>query len=451
MMWLMTTTMTAKISMRSAAALMAPARFLTRVKKQDLLRYGGGLMARGLEVVGKFGLYALVAKKLGGYDSGLFFLCLTWANLTSTIARLGLERATIRHIASEIAVGQGLAARRVAVNSLLIVSATSLALGLLTVLAAPIAAPVLFHNSALRWPLMLAGAIIPAQTICWATSYILIGLKRTMSAQLILSALPPCLSLLALLAGLNDANLLLVTYALSYVACGAIGVAMIGLDWRSKLRDRPTPPDCGALEALPPLWKEARPFFVVEMTQTIVLNLPTLVLGHFAPLLAVGEFNIASRLSNLVNTVILSISLITAPNFAEHHRLGQSDALWKTDRNARRLILALTLPIVAAMLIFPSPLLRLLGSEFGAAWPVLIVLAFGQLVNCLLPFQDTLLAMTGHGRILWRLNIAQLCFGVIAGLLLIPPFGAIGAAITTALTLSVYLIGCQYAARRLVR
>jgi O-antigen/teichoic acid export membrane protein len=429
----------------------ATSRFLARANGLDLLRYGGGLMARGLEVIGKFGLYAMVAKKLGEHDSGLFFLCLTWANMASTIARLGLERATIRHIAAEIAVGQGLAARRVAVSSFLIVSATSLILGLLTVLVAPFAAMVLFHNSALSWPLMLAGAIIPTQTICWATSYILIGLKRTMSAQILLSALPPCLALLALLAGLNDADLLLVAYALSFAACGIIGVAMIGIDWRSKLRDRPLPPGCCMPEALPSLWEEARPFFVVEVTQTIVLNMPTLVLGHFAPLSAVGEFNIASRLSNLVNTVILSIGLITAPSFAEHHRLGQSSALWQADRHGRRLILALTLPIVAAMLIFPAPLLRLLGSEFGAAWPMLIILALGQLVNCLLPFQDTLLAMTGHGRVLRGLNIIQLGCCVILGLLLIPSFGAMGAAIATALTLSVYLIGCQRAARRLVR
>ncbi|MDQ2104351.1 hypothetical protein QSG27_16750, partial [Azospirillum sp. C340-1] len=75
-------------------------------------RYAAGLGLRGVEVAGKLGLYVIAARSLGVHEAGLFFLCLTWIGLASTVARLGLERAVTRHIAAELAVGQGRAAGR---------------------------------------------------------------------------------------------------------------------------------------------------------------------------------------------------------------------------------------------------------------------------------------------------------------------------------------------------
>lgn len=85
---------------------------LTAALRPGVFRYFGALGARGLEVLGKFGLYMLAARLMGAHNSGLFFLCLTWVNLASTAARMGLERAMSRHIAAELAVGHGSAARR---------------------------------------------------------------------------------------------------------------------------------------------------------------------------------------------------------------------------------------------------------------------------------------------------------------------------------------------------
>lgn len=51
----------------------------------------------------------------------------------------------------------------------------------------------------------------------------------------------------------------------------------------------------------------------------------------------------------------------------------------------------------------------------------LVVMSAGQLVNCLLPTQDVMLAMTGKGGVLRWLNAAQLASCCILCALLIPP------------------------------
>src|SRR5580698_2086151 len=107
-------------------------RILAGLCRLNLLHYLGALASRGMEAVGKFGLYMLAARLMGGHESGLFFLCLTWVNLASTAARMGLERAMSRHIAAELAVGHGHAARRALRSGLSWILLASLAAAALT-------------------------------------------------------------------------------------------------------------------------------------------------------------------------------------------------------------------------------------------------------------------------------------------------------------------------------
>src|SRR6202000_2355790 len=100
--------------------------------RRNLIRYVGALMARGLEVAAKFGLYVLAARRMGGYQAGLFFLCLTWVNLASPAARFGVERAASRQGAAELAIGDGAAAKRTVLTSLTWTALASLIAGLLT-------------------------------------------------------------------------------------------------------------------------------------------------------------------------------------------------------------------------------------------------------------------------------------------------------------------------------
>ena len=162
-------------------------------------------MARGLEVAAKFGLYVLAARMMGGYQAGLFFLCLTWVNLASTGARLGLERATSRHVAADLAIGDGAAARRTVRTGLAWTAVASLA-SRADVARSQTGVTFLFHQPDLIEPLRTAALILPPQTVAFALGFILIGLGRGVAGQMVQSAIPPLLSLLALLSGLRPGS-----------------------------------------------------------------------------------------------------------------------------------------------------------------------------------------------------------------------------------------------------
>jgi O-antigen/teichoic acid export membrane protein len=428
---------------------LTPRALLSDLRDGRLFRYGGALAARGLEAAGKFGLYMLAARQLGGTDSGLFFLCLTWVNLWSTIARMGLERAMSRHIAAELAIGQGRAARRVLLSGLGWIALASVAAAAATFLLASPLAELVFHQPDLARPLAISAFILPPQTLAFAIGFALIGLNRGVAGQMVQSALPPVLSLFALLAGLDRLDPLLAAYAASYGLCCILGLGIVGREWRHTMQDR-VAAAAPATEPLPALWVTARPFLVIELVQVALLSVPVLALGVVGDAASVSAFSIASRLTMLINTLLISIAMIAAPAFASHHRRREYDALRRVEHRTRLLAATVCLPAIAAMVIFAHPLLSLMSSDLPGAAPVLFVLAIGQVVNILLPTQDMMLSMTGHGAILRRLNLQQLVVCCVLSGVLIPLFGMLGAAIVSTISLVQGRVSFALAVRRVL-
>lgn len=414
-----------------------------------LIRFIGALAARGLEAVGKFGLYMLAARLLGGTDSGLFFLCLTWVNLCSTVARMGLERAMSRHIAAELAIGHGRAARLVLLQGLGWTALASTAIALATWLFATPLAVLVFRQPELAGPLAIAAWILPAQSLAFAIGFALIGLNRGVSGQMVQSALPPVLSLAAMAAGLDRLDLVLGVYAASYGACCVLGLGLVAREWRRNMGEHRVAAAATA-EALPSLWASARPFLVIELVQVSLLSAPVLVLGMVAEPAAVSAFSIASRLTMLINTILISVAMIAAPAFAAHHRRHEFAELHRVERQTRLLAMAICLPALAAMVAFVHPLLRLMASDIPGAAQALLVLAIGQAVNILLPTQDMMLAMTGHGGLLRRLNLQQLVAAAVLCAALIPPLGMLGAAVVATLGLVQGRVSFALAVRRVI-
>jgi O-antigen/teichoic acid export membrane protein len=414
-----------------------------------VLRYVGALATRGAEVVGKFGLYVLAARQMGGYESGLFFLCLTWVNLLSTAARLGLERAMSRHVAAELAVGDGAAARSVVIMGLVITSVASAGAAILTLLVARPASLLLFHEPDLVGPLRIAALILPPQALAFALGFTLIGLGRGVAGQMVQSAVPPLLSLGALLAGLRDVDSVLYAYAVSYAVCCCLGLGYLAYDWRRAMAPHTVSPPA-TQEALPPLHVSARQFLVVELVQSALLSLPVLVLGMFANASAVSAFSVALRITSMINTILISLAMIGAPAFARHHRLREFSRLRQMERQTRLMAMTVCLPLIAIMMMFPKSLLSLLGGDFMPAGGAMVILSLGQIVNTLLPTQDMMLAMTGHSRVLQRISLQQLCVCMLLCATLVPAFRLIGAAALATVCLVQGRIGFALAVRRLV-
>jgi len=411
------------------------------------LPYGGALAVRGLELVGKFGLYMLAARQLGAHEAGMFFICLTWIALVSTPARAGFEKAVVRHMAGEFAIGRPEAARRAMWIGFGWVTIGGVVASLATAAIAGPAADHIFSDPALRDPLLVSAVSILPYALCLFVGHALFGFGRGVAGQFVQNAFWPVFTLLALLAGVRSLDGLLYAVAAGNALATLLG-GMLILRSRPRAVARPVGEEAPA--ALPALWRTALPLGMVEIVQVSLNSLPTLLLAAFASPAIVGAFSVANRLATLIWVVIISIGSIAAPSFAALHRVGDWAALKAQNRRARGLVALCGVPPILLMMAFPAQLLALVGPGFEIAATALVIMAAGQLVNCLLSCQDIMLAMTGHGGLLRWLNAAQLAVCILAGALLVPNFGMDGAALLTAIVIAQGAIGTSLAVRRLM-
>jgi O-antigen/teichoic acid export membrane protein len=173
-----------------------------------------------------------------------------------------------------------------------------------------------------------------------------------------------------------------------------------------------------------------------------------LVLGGYSDPSEVGFYGVARRLTILTTTFVMaSVNSVAGPQFAALHAQRNDAALARLARQCTFSMLAATLPVILALLIFPEIVLGLFGPQFEqGAWP-LRILALGQLIMVCIGPVETLLIMTGHGKQMRNIIGATAIANVIGNLLLVPSYGAIGAACST----SACLIGMEIACLLMVR
>jgi O-antigen/teichoic acid export membrane protein len=231
------------------------------------------------------------------------------------------------------------------------------------------------------------------------------------------------LTLAALGLGARSVEALVLAMAAAMMISTLTGIGLVAIR-----RDVFSSRETRSVEAqtLPVLWRTALPLGVVELIQVSLAAVPVLVLGVFADPASVGAFSVANRISMMIWVVIISIGTVAAARFAEHH------------------------PLIAAMMLFPGPILHLIGPGFEIAATALVIMAVGQLVNCLLPCQDIVLAMTGHGYWLQRLNLLQFATCLVLASVLIPAYGMLGAALVTAATIIQGAVGTTLVVRRVL-
>lgn len=409
-----------------------------------MIRLGLGLGTRGLEIIGKLALYVLVARQLSLLDAGLYFTALAWTLMGGAIARFGLDRGVMARIPAELAVGDGAAAMRAMRGALLGVLGGGLALGALSLVLGPVVATHVMGQPALAPVLALSGVLLLMESLAVTAACILSGLDRNIAGQFAGNSLWPALALVGLWlwpeADILDA--ILITIA------ARLATLLLGLFYIYRTRARFAIRREGPALPLPPLWRASLPLMGVELGQFVLQTLPTLLLAAFVPPETVGAFSMAMRISMLPWAMLFNVYVIAGPRMAEHYRREEWPRLRQSQRVARWTSVALAMPVLIPMIIGAPWLLQALGPGFDQATTVLRVLGLGQAVAALFAMRDALLASTGHGAALLRVNAVQVMLAAALSITLIPLFGAEGAAAMNAIGAAFGALGATWMARR---
>ena len=376
------------------------------------------------------GTTAAIAGFLGQDALGSYALAYAVLSLVSLLSLFGFRAALTRFVAVHLADAEPARVRALIRFALLISTGMSVCFGAaLAGFASPLAD--LFHDPGLTSAFVVVGAALPAFTFRdlalaaiqgWRTqrAFALIGWFYEPIVRFGLTACALALGL-----GLDGAFGALLVGA--WTAALAAGVAL-SRRVRETPRDRVTLDVRGVLRFSFVSWG-------TTLASTGLIWADTLLLGGLADTGAVGIYTVATRLVGLAVFVMAPVNALFAPHFAHLHHAGDTRGLSRTYASATNWILRLSLPAFVVLAVYPTQLLGLFGPGFETGAAVTVILAVGQLVNAGTGPCGTLLNMSGRVVLNLVNNTGVLLLNVTLNLLLIPPYGIVGAGVAWSVSL----------------
>jgi O-antigen/teichoic acid export membrane protein len=161
-----------------------------------------------------------------------------------------------------------------------------------------------------------------------------------------------------------------------------------------------------------------------------------LMAGIFVSSSEIAFLSAAQRTAMLTSFVLMVVNIVVAPRYARLWQENKKQEIQNLAKWSTRGMIALASPLVAAMIFIPGTIMGLFGDEFVVAGNLLAIMAIGQFINVATGSVSYLLTMSGHERDFRRVTFFAGPLTVILSYFLILEYGVLGAAIATAIGLS---------------
>jgi O-antigen/teichoic acid export membrane protein len=402
-------------------------RNLGQISRHSAVFFLGTLFTMGAGYLVKI----YVARVLGAEQLGLYALGMTLVSLVQMAGMLGLHGTAPRFVAVYNSARKFDQLRGFLTRSTFTILFLNIVFSIGLVLGGHWIAKNLYHAPALAQyiPLFAVLAVLGAINVFYCQ--VLAGFKdiakRTVITNFVGSPLVIALTVVLLALGTGMWGYLSAQIISSVVVVALLLVAV----WRL------TPPEARfSLAASPPLDGEVKSMALAFMgmgaLDFLVSQADKILLGLYLNPRVVGVYVLASTLSSFIPIILQSVNQIFAPVIADLHAQGRQDVLQRLFQTLTKWVIGLTFPLACVMFVFAARLLRIFGPEFESGWPVLVIGAVGQLVNCGVGSVGYLLLMSGNQKRLMKVQFAMTIVSVVTNITLIPTLGLVGAALASA-------------------
>lgn len=397
------------------------------IARNTILNFGG----QSVPLLVGVAVMPIITRNLGAARFGLLGLTLALLEY-SGLFDLGLGRATTKHVAEKLAMGDD------EVSHLVVISVVSqLAFGAIGGIAFALAAPLLTNYVFVISPDMKAeaislfrvlGALIPVTLLLVSLRGVLEAAHRFDLSNAI--RIPSSLASFLIPAIMSSQGYRLPAIMTAFfvgriVFCAASAIAVHRAFPKFKW-------------SLPDDWSMLRPLLafggwmsVSNVVSPLLIYLDRFMLGAFVGLSAVGYYT--APFDGVVRMLIVPASLVNAlfPSVSGMHATGDTTAIKRVFAKATRNI-TLILAVPAVVLLFFGPmLLRFwLGETFAEQGGTAVrILAFGVLMNSLAHIPSSFIVAMGRPDVNAKFHMIELMIHVPIAWLLIHSYGVTGAAI----------------------
>ena len=389
----------------------------------------------------------LLARLLGAESYGIYSTATSLMIVISLPVILGFDRLVVRELSATAVRGDWGAARALLRRAFQSVMLTSVLVSLAVGLVIWLQREQIGEEIAL---VLIAGLLlVPFQSFSVLRRSVGLGLHQIVAAQLPESVIRPgvfaiFLGVALVAIGMLSALAAMILSLAALLISTTIGVLVLWRRVPDELR-------AGVAEYRTRYWlREALPFAMLAAVQVFLAQIDVLLVGTIAGAEAAGHYTVAARGAGLVVFGFLAVNVTLGPTISRLWAAHDMRRLQLAVTRAARGAFGFALVVSIFLWVFGPQFLSLFGPEFVASDVILNVLVASALIDVALGLGPVTMGMTGHQRAAFLAVAMTAVVRVVAGLLLIPSLGAVGAAYGAMLSVVVYnLATLGYARLRL--
>ncbi|RBP72685.1 flippase [Marinobacter nauticus] len=404
---------------------------------QQLFRGGAGnLLARVAEVILSLAVAVLLAQLLGASGYGIYAFVLALASIAAMPAQAGLPSLIVRETARGQQAFDWPAIRGIWRWS----NGAALLFSLLTSTVAVAGLWLGWGRGEALWETIVwALGLVPLLALIAIRLACLRGLRHVLAGVLPELVLRPALLAAALLVIQIATNATISPGDAMALTFSATLIVFVITTLLLRRYCSPEISDARPIYRHREWMKAAWPMALTQGFEKLNRYADLLLLGLLAATVDVGIYRVAAQGALLASFGLSALNMVIAPYAARlnaeqaHHKLQV--LVYRT----AQISLAFAIPTTLLFSIFGESLLvTLFGDDFRNAYLPLLVLAAGQVVNAWFGPTGQLLTMTGYERDVTRSAAIAAGLNITLNILLIPKYGALGAAFATSISLAAW-------------
>jgi O-antigen/teichoic acid export membrane protein len=415
-----------------SAALAGLKAWLTDGSDQSLAQRlaGAVFLIRVVSAVLAYIAQVLLARWMGSHEFGIYVYVWTWVLLIGGVVDLGLASSAQRFV-PEYAENKSLL-RGFLTGGRWLATGIATAFAVLAAAGVKLLEPWLDNQTVI--PLYLACVTLPM----YALTHIQDGIARSYNwvhlalwPQYILRQL----AIIGLMAAAYFAGLPMDAATAMIAAVVAVWATTVGQLLMLNRRLHQTVVAGPKAYAIKTWFATSIPILLVEGFYLLLTYVDIIILQQFRPSDEVAVYYAAAKTLSLVAFIYFSVSATTAHKFTEYHVAGDRERLASFLTQSIKWTFWPSLVATVVVLACGRPLLWLFGESFVDGYYLMFVLAIGLLARSAIGPVERLLNMLGEQRVCAMVYAAAFALNLILCFVLIPHYGAAGAAIATSVAL----------------
>jgi len=385
----------------------------------------------------------LIARNWNESEFGIFSLAIVILNICAILSTLGMQNGASRMIAYTKGRNDIKKINIIFILSLSITLLSSLLTSVIIFISSETIAEHIFQNSDLIIPLKIFSTIIPFIALINILVSIYLGFGNAYSRlyfQFVIQNFIFILIIIIIIVYHAPFVYIFYAYALSIVL-----TCFLFVIYTLKFSNLPV-----TFNFIPiaDIWMNSKellsfslPLLGVTLLQTITGWTDTLMLGYFRNTAMVGLYNAAIPIAQLISLPMNALLLIYTPITSKLYAQNLTSDIQKNYVILTKWIFLSTLPLFLTIFLFADVILHCLFGEgyIGAAKSLQILSLGFIIVNLLGPNGSTLIAL-GDTKFLMLAGTIAASINIAMNFILVPVWGADGAAISTASSISIYCI-----------